>query len=199
MSSLAAALRVSWERGLVIQKQQHQVNNLIFSIKIKKHSPSWPAGQHWTSKRRLLLIVFVLKYKISKEFVACFPVHVYAPTCSPAISAQRWPHRLGPPSISPWYAIYTSAPSSSPALPLPPPWASAAHIWHSQFKVGACTHSIKNNLIKSVYAAPAITLPHLLPPALGCVFTASQLKATLLYEITFWKSLEKPFEYANSG
>lgn len=56
-SSLAASWGVSRgkrveSRGLVIQRQWHQVNDLIFSIKIKEHSPRWPAGQRGTSKRR---------------------------------------------------------------------------------------------------------------------------------------------------
>lgn len=95
-----AKLRRVKSGGLVIQKRWHQVNDLIFSIKIKKLSPTRPAGQRRTSKAPLRLIVFVLKNKISKEFTRV----------GVAVRVDAWPRSY--PSISWWYAIYTSAPSS---------------------------------------------------------------------------------------
>lgn len=113
------------------------------------------------------------------------------------ISTQHWPDPLNS-----HHGINQRATYTSQLLHV-----THADVWwrYLQFKVET---QLKTSLLKpfiSSHGTLTIRAKHLLPSALVFVFPASKLKATLVDEITFffffarWKSLGKPFEYANFG
>ncbi len=105
------------------------------------------------------------------------------------------------PSISRWYAIYTSA--SSSCTPLSNSCMYRNDSVHSSKLKPIC--SIKNNPIKTIYKPAHCTSNQtalsFAPCAQLCLYRLQVEGYSRVWNYLFarWKSLEKPFEYANSG
>lgn len=124
--------------------------------------------------------------------------------CFAAISTQRWPEHLNPPIPTP---VLADDMPFTPALPAPAPPERLLHIQdgsvYSSKLRPIC--SIKNNLIKTVYKAAHgtgnQTAVSFAPCTQLCLYRLEVEGYSRVWNYLFarWKSLEKPFEYANSG